>query len=49
MHSTDPIDLYALAALLDNRDRGLLHAVRDVGDKQTPRSSTSFGLARCSR
>jgi glutaryl-CoA dehydrogenase len=33
-HSTDPIEFYALEALLDDRDRGLLHTVRDFGDKQ---------------
>ncbi|MDX6239670.1 MAG: glutaryl-CoA dehydrogenase [Kribbellaceae bacterium] len=32
--TTDPIDFYGLEMLLDDRDRGLLHAVRDFGDKQ---------------
>jgi glutaryl-CoA dehydrogenase len=32
--TTDPIDFYGLEMLLDDRDRELLHAVRDFGDKQ---------------
>jgi glutaryl-CoA dehydrogenase len=32
--TTDPIDFYGLELLLDNRDRELLHAVREFGDKQ---------------
>lgn len=32
--TTDPIDFYGLEMLLDDRDREVLHAVRDFGDKQ---------------
>ncbi|TCC53491.1 acyl-CoA dehydrogenase [Kribbella capetownensis] len=32
--TTDPIDFYGLETLLEDRDRELLHAVRDFGDKQ---------------
>ena len=32
--STDPIDFYGLELLLEDRDRELLHKVRDFGDKQ---------------
>ena len=32
--TTDPIDFYGLELLLNDRERSLLHAVRDFGDKQ---------------
>ncbi|MEV0283658.1 acyl-CoA dehydrogenase family protein [Kribbella sp. NPDC050820] len=32
--TTDPIDFYGLELLLHHRDRELLHAVREFGDKQ---------------